>query len=394
MVGAPVSVLYFSNTLARGGAEEHILTLLRGLDRTRFRPLLACTPTVAARLRADVPADVPVTELQLRRPRDIGAAIQLAQLLRRERIAVLHSHLFYGSLFASPIGRACRVPFIVETPHVREMWRKSGLKSGFVVDRLAGRFVDQYIAVSVANRRYLVEEKRLPSRKVVVIHNGSDLSKFDPLRRPADALRRSLGFGATDPVIVFTGRLEPQKGHQVLLEALATVRRSWPTVRLVCVGEGALRQDLERRTDALGMREAVRFVGQRDDVPEWLALADFTVLPSFYEGLPLAAIESLAAGRAMVATAVDGTPEVVVEGKTGLTVAPGDARALAAAIERLLRDPELRERLARAGREHVVAGFDEKQQVARTEALYEWGLRGRLTGERSQRQLVATGGAR
>lgn len=393
MSDAQISVLYFSNTLVRGGAEEHILTLLRGLDRSRFRPLLACTPAVAARLRADLPEDVVTIAIHLRRPGHVGPALHLARLLRRERVSVLHSHLFYSSLFASPIGRLCRVPFIVETPHVREQWR-TGLKARFVVDRFAGHFVDHYIAVSKANRRYLVEEKRLPSNKIAVIHNGSDLKKFDPQRTAPQELRRSLGFQTTDPVLVVIGRLERQKGQHVLLEALATVRRTFPATRLVCVGEGTQREDLGRQADALGLRDAVRFVGQRPDIPDWLVLADLTVLPSFYEGLPLAAIESLAAGRAIVATAVDGTPEVVVDGSTGLTVPPGDVERLASAIMRLLADPALRRRLARAGREHVVARFDEKDQVARTQNLYEWGLRRRQAGETRRRNLVATGSER
>ena len=141
MQAVPLSVLYFSNALARGGAEEHILTLLRGLDRARFRLHLVCTPEVAQRIRPDLPGDVDLIPLRLRQPRQIEAARRLARILRERRVDVLHSHLFYSSLFASPIGWLCRVPLIVETPHVREGWRRGWLKSRFVVDRLAGRVV-------------------------------------------------------------------------------------------------------------------------------------------------------------------------------------------------------------------------------------------------------------
>jgi glycosyltransferase involved in cell wall biosynthesis len=369
-MAAARSVLYFSNSLVRGGAEEHVLTLLRGLDRTLFRPHLVCTPEVASALRPDLPRDVEVTPLRLRRPGHLGAALRLARLLRARRVDVLHSHLFYASLFASPVGRLCRVPLIVETPHVREHWRRGRLKGHFVVDRLAGRCVDRYIAVSEANARYLVGEKGLPARKVTVIHNGCDLGRFDPARRPPPGLRERLGFGPADPVLLVLGRLEPQKGQRVLLEALPAVRERFPRCRLVCAGEGALRGELEALAQSLGLDEAVRFVGFQADVGEWLALADLTVLPSFYEGLPLAAIESLAAGRAVVATAVDGTPEVVVDGRTGLTVPPGDAAALARALCRLLTDAEERLRLGRAGREWVTEHFDQRQQVVRTQDLY------------------------
>jgi glycosyltransferase involved in cell wall biosynthesis len=112
------------------------------------------------------------------------------------------------------------------------------------------------------------------------------------------------------------------------------------------------------------------FAGYQSNVPDWLALADFTILPSFYEGLPLVAIESLAAGKPVVATAIDGTTEVVLNGKTGLTVPPGQPAALAASICQLLDSPELARQLGRAGRELVSERFSQERQVAETEALY------------------------
>jgi glycosyltransferase involved in cell wall biosynthesis len=258
----------------------------------------------------------------------------------------------------------------VETPHVRERWRQGQIKGRFVVDRLIGRFVDRYIAVSEANARYLVEEKRLPARKITVIHNGCDVSRFETAHHPPSGLRESLSIRPADPVILVLGRLEPQKGHRILLEALPEVLRHFPRAHLVCVGEGALRGELESRVRDLGLSGAVHFVGYQRNVADWLAVADVSVLPSFYEGLPLAAIESQAAGRPVVATDVDGTPEVVVHGQTGLIVPPGDAAALTAAVCRLLGDPDERARLARAGRARVIALFDQRQQVRRTQDLY------------------------
>ncbi len=365
-----LSVLYFSNSLVRGGAEEHVLTLLRGLDRTAFRPYLVCTPEVAAALRPDLPDDVKMIPLTLRKPAHLGAAFELARILRSRRIDVLHSHLFYGSLFASPIGWLCRVPLIIETPHVREHWRTGWFKSRYVVDRLVGRCVDRYIAVSEANARYLVRDKGLPPKKVIVIRNGSDLGRFDPSARPPAGLRSGLGLDEHDPVLLVLARLEPQKGHRVLLDAMAAILREFPRARLICVGEGILRPALEEQAARLGLTESVRFVGYHANVGDWLALADLTVLPSFYEGLPLVVIESLAAGKPVVATAVDGTPEVVVDGETGLTVQPGDAKALARAICHLLGDPDERRRLGRAGRRWVEQEYSAEAQIASTENLY------------------------
>src|SRR5215475_13809999 len=189
----PLNLLYFTNVLARGGAEEHVLTLVRGLDRDQFRLHLVCPPVVAEKLRPDVPQDVELLPLCLRKPSQIGVALRLAQIIRKRQVDILHSHLFYSSLFASPIGWLCRVPVIVETPHVSERWRH-GWKSHFIVDRAAGRFVDYYIAVSHANARYLIQTKGLPTKKVIVIPNGCDLKRFDAKNTIPAGLKESLGF--------------------------------------------------------------------------------------------------------------------------------------------------------------------------------------------------------
>jgi glycosyltransferase involved in cell wall biosynthesis len=378
MIRWPVPVLHFSNVPVRAGIEEHILRLLQGLDRRHFRPLLACPPELLRALARDVPRDVEVFPLFLESPTQSGAARELARILRERQIMILHAHQFRAGLAASPIGRWRRVPLIIETAHVRERWRKGWIKGSYAIDRLADQFIDHYIAVSHAIARYLIEEKRLPERKITVIHNGCDLERFQPKHAAPRNLRGSLGFGETDPVIVVLARLEPQKGHHVLLKALPAVRSAFPNVRLVCAGEGELRGELETQVRALGLEESVRFVGFQSNTEDWLALAEFTVLPSFYEGLPVVAVESLAAGKPMVATAVDGTPEVVVDGKTGLTVPAGEPGRLAEAISHLLGHPDLRDQMAHAGREWVVKGFSREQQVEKTEDLYRVALEQRL----------------
>jgi glycosyltransferase involved in cell wall biosynthesis len=390
MASGLLSVLHFSNALARGGAEEHILTLLRGLDRKCFRLHLVCAPEVAHQLRPDLPAHVELLPLTLRHPSHAEAALRLARIIRERKVDILHSHLFYSSLFASPIGRLCGTPLILETPHLREHWRKGWFKSRFVVDRLAGRCVDYYIAVSRANGRYLAESKRIAPEKIVVIQNGCDLDRFDPDRPKPLALKRSLGFDDTDPILLVLGRLEPQKGHRVLLNALPAVRREFPRVRLVCVGQGSLRGALEEQARQLSIHEAVYFAGYQPDVVNWLALADVSVLPSYYEGLPLAAIESLAAGRPLVATAVDGTPEVVIDGKTGITVPPGDPSRLADAVCRMLRQPAIAKDLALAGRQWALERFSQERQIRETEEFYlsAWQMRARA--ERSGAGTVQT----
>jgi len=372
----PIAVAEFTTGVVRGGVEEHILMLLRGLDRKLFRPCLVCTPQLADRISRDVPADVEIIQLRLEEPTQLSSVIRLGRILREREIRILHSHGFYSSLCASAAGWCSRVPVIIETSHGREAWRK-GWKGNFTVDRIVGRFVDRYIAVSEANARYLIDEKRLPADKITVIYPGADLRKFDPCHRVPDGFQERAGINAGDKVIVFVGRLEPQKGHRVLLDALPVIREAFPNLKLFCLGEGSLRRELEQQVLAFALQDCVSFVGYPPDVRDWLAVADLTVLPSFHEGLPVTPIESLASGKPVVATAVDGTPEVVIDGKTGLTVPPGDPQKLAAAVSRLLLDPHLARQLAQQGREWVLSNFSVERLVQNTERFYSESLENR-----------------
>lgn len=370
MTGFPISVLYFSNSVVRSGAEEHILTLLRDLDRVLFHVHLVCSPECAEKLRADLPDDVHLVPLSFQAPYHLRPAVRFAKLLRELRVDILHSHLFGASFAASPIGWMCGVPVIIETPHIREAWRHGVIKGHYFVDRMVGQIVDYYIAVSEANAHYLIDEKGLPARKIHIIHNGCNLRKYDPNRPAPKGIKQALGFAEDDPILLVLGRLEPQKGHRVLLEAFPRVLREFPSARLVCVGEGGLRKELLELTEDLRLGRSVRFVGFQSNIADWLAMCNISVLPSFFEGLPLVAIESLAAQRPMVATAVDGTTEVVMNEKTGLTVPPGDPQKLADAILRLLRQPKFGSCLARAGRDWVLEHFNQEQQVRKTQDLY------------------------
>jgi glycosyltransferase involved in cell wall biosynthesis len=387
----PISVLMFSNEPVRGGVEEHILQLLCGLDRAYFRLHLACTPQLAELLRSDLPSDVEVVPVTLDHVGDVAGAYTLARFILQQKIQILHSHMFRASLFASPIGWMHRVPVIIETDHVREVWR-TGWKACYFVDRFAARFVDRIIAVSSAIAKYLIEEKGIPAAKITVIRTAAALRRFSPDPCRTQSLKRSLDFAEDDPLLALVGRLEPQKGHKVLIEALPSVLREFPRVCVVFLGEGSLRAELETLVAERGLSHQVRFAGYQTNIEDWLAVTDLSVLPSFYEGLPMSAIESLAMGCPMVATAVDGTPEVVMDGKTGLLVPPGDPARLAEAICEMLRHPQRAREMGRAGREFVFEQLSVERLVQSTQTLYldawEKHLGGSSASARQKKLLV------
>lgn len=361
--------MLFSNAIVRAGAEEVTLHLLRGLNRKLFRLHLACTPELARSFHADLPDDVAVSLLSLDFLSDLRGAYQLGRALRHYHIQILHSHMFRASLFASPLARLLRVPIIVDTSHGREFWRR-GWKRSFLIDRFVGRQVNYTIAVSGSTARYLIDQKRLNPEKVKVICNGVNLERHNRNAATKAEIRQLLKLDEKAPLLIVVGRLEPQKGHQILFEAMPAIRKEFPAVQLVCLGEGSLRPVLEQMVRSKELERTVRFAGYQDDVSRWLQCADLSILPSLYEGLPMAALESLAAECPIVATAVDGTPEVVVAGETGLLVPPGDPERLAGAIRQMLRQPELAREMGKRGRQLILDQFSVEQMVRRTETLY------------------------
>ncbi len=374
-----ISLAYFLNTTVRAGVEEHVLSLLRGLDPEAFEVSLIAPPQLVEMYGGDIPGHVAVMPLEVASfaPAKLRP---LHRFLRGHQVDILHSHMFQSSLYSAPVAWRAGVPLFIETTHVSEQWRRGLVKGNYFIDRCVARFVDYFIAVSHANARYLIGRKGIPARKVVVIHNGRDLEAFRPdwlSREQVDQVRASASIGPEDPVIAVVARLEPQKGHGVLLDAVRELLPEFPRLKVLLIGDGALRGELEKRVGDEQLSQCVKFLGYKKDVQTWLAVSDLFVLPSFYEGLPLVAIEASAMEKAIVATAVDGTPEVVLNGETGLTVAPGNSAELAEAIQTLLADPGLRSMMGQAGRRHVLRAFTEKQQVARTTEFYAQALRDR-----------------
>jgi glycosyltransferase involved in cell wall biosynthesis len=378
--GRRLGLLFVLTSPVRGGVEEVVLRLLERLDPAEFRLGLAAPaalldafgPELAS---AGVAAHDVAAESWLR-PREVE---RLAAVIRRFEPDVVNAHLFRATAVAAPLARMLRVPAVVETYHGREGWRRGPIRGSFAVDRLVARFADRVIAVSAAARDFLVGTKGYPAEKVVVVPNGRDLSVFRPGHHGAET-RAGLGIAPGTPLVGVVGRLDAQKGHVHLLDAWPLVVREFPAARLLVVGDGALRPDLEQRARDRGVAASVVFTGFRADVPQLLDAVDLLVLPSLYEGMPLTAIEASAMARPVIATAVDGTPEVIRDGHTGQLVPPANPAALARAILDMLRDPGRARRLGEAGRAHVLEHFGLDRHVEATARVY------RSAGRRSARR--------
>jgi glycosyltransferase involved in cell wall biosynthesis len=364
-----IGLLFSLTSPVRGGVEEVVLALLQRLDPSEFRLALAAPQALLDSFAGDLHGVAVATEAvqadSWTRRRDVA---RLSSFVGRVRPHIVNPHLFRSTLVAAPVAKwhGARV---VETYHGREGWRGSLMRGGFLPDRMIGKLVDRAIAVSEAARAFLISGKGYAADKVVVVPNGRDLSTFRP-GVGRDALRKELGLDRAVPLVGVVGRLESQKGHAYLLEAWPSVVGEFPDARLLVVGDGSLRRRLQARASELAVTESVLFAGFRADVPRVLDALDVLVLPSLYEGMPLTAIEASAMGRPVVATAVDGTPEVIREARTGRLVPPADPPALSRAIRSMLRDPLGAQRMGRAGRDFVLDRFDLDRQVANTARVY------------------------
>lgn len=301
--------------------------------------------------------------------------------------AVLHTH---ASLTARLVGRQLGIP-VIATSHgpdgplghpLAESLRillQPGRPNGSywpsallrpIHRLLAPRLADRIIAVSEAVRDLLLENG-VPPDLVRVVPNGIEPAGYlhpDPLESQ-DFRRRFAPAGG--PLLVVSARLVPEKGHAVLLRALSRLQPAFPGLRTAVVGEGPERPVLAALASELGLSANVVWAGFQTKVPEILAAADVFVLPSFQEGLPLAVLEAMAAGLPVVATAVGGTPEAVVDGQTGRLVPAGDEVALATALAPYLADPALAQAAGAAGRQRLLAHFTAKAMAEATRKVYE-----------------------
>jgi len=367
------TVIYFTDSAAYGGAEQAMLTLMAGLDRKHWHPVLAHHPEPGLEHLSRLAQGLGVELWVVPRMGGRYAVIRMvrfAQALRIRQPAVFHAHLNWplACRYGLVAAALARIPAVVATVHLFSdvPWRRS-----VYVQRLLSTRIDRYVAVSDDMARRLRATFRLPARGVPVVRNGICLARYH--RPPNNGLRDVWWGGKEEPIILTAARLDLQKGHSYLLQAAVLV----PKARFVLAGDGPLRGMLEAQAAALGVADRIVFLGQRDDVPALLASCDLFVLPSLFEGLPLSILEAMAAGKPIIATMIGGTNEAIRHGENGILVPPADPVALAAAIRTLLADPALARRMAVAGEFRARKEFDASVMVERVTGIYNELLRSR-----------------
>jgi len=360
-------VLHVINSSEEGGGARHLHALVTRMDRKRFEPVVATTANgpLVRRLQE---SGVRVVAVNMMRGRlDPRPVLGLRRLLVRESFDLVHLHGtragFFGTLALALMSRR---PRVIYTVHGLSCSRAaSAMVKGLFAraERFIAHRAHRVISVSEHDRQSGVEAGLLPPDRTTSIPNGIALAPAVQSHRP---LRQADGRAE----ILIVGRLVPQKGIPVLLEAASMVLQSHPLSRFTLAGDGPLHAELEAEAERLGISEQVRFLGTVPDTSELLARCDLFVLPSLWEGMPLSLLEAMAAGRPAVATAVSGSAELILDEETGLLVPAGDAMALAVAMARLLQNPHAAEAMGTRAKDRVRREFSLERMVESTHALY------------------------
>ncbi len=379
-----IKIAHVSAHLQFGGKENGVVNLVNGLDPDIFESYIFTYVKGGPLAQRVDPSRCRVVELGDKLGGDYRLYFKLAREFWRYRIHIAHTHS-WATLMEGMIGaKLAAVPIIIHGEH-GTMQTESKLH--IFVQRWFWRRTDLMLSVSEVLRENLHRTFDFPKERIQVVRNGVDLSRFDLSRNGIDYKAR-LGLPPEALVFGAVGRLVPVKAYPVLLKAAKLVFREIPAAHLAIVGDGPLRHELVHLARDYNMMDRVHFLGARKDVSEILRAFDVYVLCSESEGMSNTILEAMASGRPVVATAVGGNPELVVDGETGLLVPPNHPHHLATALAKLLREPARRQCLGQRGRQRVEERFSLESMVRNYARVYAEMFRRRFKPNASLQEKI------
>ncbi len=353
-----IRLLIVTHTLDKGGLEEVILMYAKFLSKQKYAITVACR--IAGLAASEIASLDGVKMLCYESPGKWKRFLSLWRIARDFKPDIVHNHFDWYGLIVGWLVGAKRV----ETVHNTYYWFVGFQRYAFAFYL---RFASRVIVVSDYVRKFTVEFFPFVDEKnIVVVHNGVDVQRFQPAQQD---VRKELRIAPHDVVVGFIGRLEEQKGIAYLLQAINELNKAFNNLKVVIVGDGTLREQLQSQARTLQLTN-VEFVGFQSDTPKYFRLFDVFVLPSLFEGLPVSVIQAMAAGCPVVASKVGGVAEVVEHEVTGILVEAARPQHLAAALCRLIEKPELRKSMGERARERARRDFSAEAMLTKTEKIY------------------------
>ncbi len=370
-------ILHTESSTGWGGQEIRILTEARGMLE-RGHQVSVLTPASAAIYEAARRRNIPVAALPIEKKR-IGALAALTRWLgsHRRELDVINTHSSTDAWLTAVAGVILREsPPVVRTRHV-----STAIGTGRATRWLYQRASAHIVTTGEALRRQLADKNGFDPSRITSVRTGIDLTTFKPMDK--GQCRKELGLDGR-PALGIVATLRDWKGHDYLLDAWALLANRFPEWQLVIVGDGPQRAHLEKRVADEGLAAGVRFAGNQDNVAAWLNALDLFTLPSFGdEGVPQGIMQAMACGLAVVSTPVGAIEEAVQRGRTGLIVAPRNAKALAEALGTLMNEEKLRRTMGEAGRAYAHAHFGIDGMLDSMEAVFRGVVRNRALPHRN-----------
>ncbi len=373
-----IKILHVIESLACGGAERMLVTAFSHLNKEKFYNVVLYLYDDSYFLPEIEKLNINVYPIHLKNIYHPLTALRgISKVIKKEKIDIIHTNLFGADIYGRIAGKLSNTKCIITTLHNLAYESAANFRNRFffkrrsILDGLTGRLFNKaFIAVSNAVKKSA--EESLGFKNVNLIYNSIDLNMFSPLSpdEKKDA-RKTLGLKQDTIVIVTAGRLDSQKGHTFLLEALSDPKIKGKDVVLLLLGHGCLEGHLKGVVEARGIQDRVIFLGYRREVREIVGCADIFVLPAISEGFGLSLLEAMALKVPCIASCIGGIGEIIENGKTGLLVNPGCVDSLSDAILKLINDSSMRENMALNGYSRVINDFDIKKNVKLLENLYE-----------------------
>jgi len=364
----PLRVMYVIDDLGLGGAQRQLVELLKGLPRDGYDiQVISLSTTKVDYAKALQEAGIRLVQIPQAGKWDWRCFFTLLKTIRRTKPSIVHTWLFTADLYGRLVAWLAGVPVIISAVRSVEPDKP---RHYVWVDRLLRRITHAFTVNARAIGEVLIAREGVDASKIFTVYNGLDLARFDPASMDG-VVRRRIGVEDGVPLVGIVGRLAPVKDHATFLHAAAQVLLEVPRAQFLVVGSGLLHRKVHEIAHELGIEAHVHFLDGWADISEIFAALDLSVVSSEYEGCCNVILEAMAMGKPVVATAVGGNPELVIEGETGLLVPPKDPQRLAEAIVQVLHDPHHAKAMGYQARRLVEARFTLQRMVQETEQLYQ-----------------------
>jgi glycosyltransferase involved in cell wall biosynthesis len=374
----PQKIIFFSDAIFLGGAEEYLKLLVPGISREKYQTRVALTQRPNTLPLADFfqKAQIEVDYVETHGHSPLSNFLVPFRYFLSQRPALVHFNLnnSFGCFFPILAAFCARVPWRLATEHLAfqlASGKRAGVGTKKLVKKIISFCLHYTIAVSQANKRLLIRDYKIDPIRIKLIRNCIEVSRFQYSEEGRKRVRAEFGIRDDQFLIGTVARFSVQKGHEYTLDAIPDIIKTCPQARFLFVGDGPQRDKCLKRVESLGLSAQVIFAGERQDITEILSALDLFLLTSIYEGLPLSVLEAMSVGVPVVATQVSGTPEAVLHERTGLLIRSADSGAVVEAVVRLVGDPGLRERMSRQGRLLTEHHFNRKFLIKQVEDFYD-----------------------